>query len=233
MKNSLTYARLAVVAGAVFCLPFCTVQGNETNSLTAGTTQAAVTANTPLLDNSAAVKLPYGVEDVLKLSRANINEDIIINYIQTSGTIYSLTPQDIVYLRNQGVSDHVLNTMVGQRRLVEATALAQQQSFPAVPNAPTVPDAAMAPAAPLYPDSSSAYVEPPATPAPSTVYVVPSPQVSAGYYGYYGYPYGYYSPYYYWGPSVSIGIGFGGRGYYHGHRGFYGHGYYGGRGGHR
>ena len=242
MKNFLTYARLAVTAGAVLCLPIAALLAAETNAPIAGANAAqaaAMTSPAPADRSTGVAKLPYGVEEVLKLTRANISDDITINYIQSSGTIYNLTAQDIVYMRNQGVSDRVLNAMVGQRKLVEATAQAQQQVAPAVPNAPTVPDANVAPAAPLYPDSGQAYVEPPATPAPSSVYVIPSSQVGAAYYGYYGYPYSYYSPYYcggYWGPSVGIGIGFGG--YYHGYghygRGYYGHGgYHGGHGWHR
>src|SRR5690242_21831820 len=46
-------------------------------------------------------KLPYGIEDVVKLSRAQISDDVVINYIRNSGTIYTLGPQEIVYLRNQ------------------------------------------------------------------------------------------------------------------------------------
>src|SRR5215471_5789507 len=99
MKKSLTYACQALVAGAMICLPFSTLVAAETNG-------APLIAGTPLADNSTGVvKLPYGVEEVLKLSRANISDDITINYIQSSGTIYNLTAQDIVYLRNQGVSD--------------------------------------------------------------------------------------------------------------------------------
>jgi hypothetical protein len=183
------------------------------------------------------VKLPYGVEDVLKLSRASISDDIIVNYVQSSGTIYNLAPQDIVYLRNQGVSERVLNAMIGQRKIVEAAAQAQPQTPPGVPNAATVPDAIVAPPAPAYNDSTAPYAEPPPATAPSSVYVIPYPQASAAYYGYYGYyaPYSYsYGPYYrsYWGPSISFGFGFGGRGYYR--HGFYGHGFsHGGHGWHR
>ena len=168
---------------------------------------------------STAPKLPYGAEDVLKLSRAQISEDVVLNYIQTTGTIYNLNPQDIVYLKSQGVSDRVINGMLDQRK--RATEVAVQATpaaaAPAVPNAPWVPDAATVPPAPDY-----SQVAPQAsTPPPSTVYVVPSPTVSYPYYypsyGYYG-PYGYSYPYYrgYYGPAVSFGFRFGGHGHSHG-----------------
>ena len=205
-----------------FCLSMFASLGAETNSapLSAqSAAQPAATAGTASANGSlSAAKLPYGVEDVLKLSRANISDDITVNYIQSSGTIYNLTAQDIVFLRNQGVSDRVINAMVDQRKVVEATAQTQQQASPAIPNAPTVPDAYVAPAAP-------AYIQPPATPATSSVYVIPYPQASTAYYASYGYyaPYGY--PYYggYSGPSIAIGFGFGGHGYF-GHH-YFGHHY--------
>ena len=43
--------------------------------------------------DAAPVKLPYGVEDVLKLSRAQVSEDVTLNFIRNSGTIYNLAPR--------------------------------------------------------------------------------------------------------------------------------------------
>src|SRR4051794_3607641 len=63
-------------------------------------------------DASAGVKLPYGVEDVVKLTKAQVGEEIILSYVQNSGTVYNLTPHEIVYLRDQGVSNPVINAMV-------------------------------------------------------------------------------------------------------------------------
>src|SRR5258708_33893581 len=77
----------------------------------------------------AAVKLPYGVNDVLKLSRAQVGEEIIVSYIHNTGTIYNLTPKDIVYLKQQGVADRIVNTMLEQRQRV--TDFAAQTSPPA------------------------------------------------------------------------------------------------------
>jgi len=235
MKTSISFAGFVLTAGAISCLSICTVSAAETNAPVIETSvaqPAVVTTSASTVEATTTVKLPYGVEDVLKLSRANISEDIVLNYIQNSGTIYNLAPQDIVYLRNQGVSDHVVNAMLNQRKQVEGAAqIAQQFS---VPNAPAVPDANMVPVAPTYLDPTAAYAEPQPAPTASSVYVIPYPQASAAYYGYYGYygPYGCYRPYYYGGycgPSVSLGFGFGGRG-------FYGHGFshgHGGRGWHR
>ena len=88
---------------------------------TAQTPAPSTTASsTPAPTDSATVKLPYGVEDVLKLSRAQVSEDVTLNFIHNSGTIYNLAPKDIVYLRNEGVSDRVISAMLNQRKNVPA-----------------------------------------------------------------------------------------------------------------
>jgi hypothetical protein len=175
------------------------------------------------------VKLPYGVEDVLKLSQAQVSEDIVLSYIHNSGTIYSLNPNDIVYLRNQGVSDRIIGAMLDQRKAVEA---ASQASIAAAASA-----AAMAP--PPQPMYAPTYSEPEASQpmsdtdssGGSSVYVIQSPAVASAYYGSYYSP-GYYSggyPYYGYGsygyPAVSFGFVIGSHGHFHGGGGHY-HGYY-------
>ena len=57
-------------------------------------------------------KLPYGVTDVLKLSRAQVNEAVIVTYVQNSGTAYNLNADEIVFLRDQGVTESVINVML-------------------------------------------------------------------------------------------------------------------------
>jgi hypothetical protein len=235
--------RIPLIATVLSLAPFATGLAADTNSAASDTVAAApaVLALTPA--RSAPVKLPYGAEDVLKLSRAQISEDLIMNYVQSSGTIYNLAPKDIVYLRDQGVSERVINTMLDQRKRVELSAQAAMPAEPTtVPNAPTVapaptvPDAGNAAPAPAYPDQPPAYAEAPLTPPASSVYVIPY----SGYNGYYASGYYPYSPYcwgpgYYggwYGPSVAIGFGFGGYGGFH-RDGFRG-GFHGGfHGGHR
>ena len=131
-------------------------------------------------------KLPYGVADVLKLTNAKVGEEVIVTYIQTSGTAYNLNANEIVYLREQGVSDRVLNVMLEQRkRLIEAIA----QAPPPAQQPQQQPYAQQPYAAPVDPY----YQEAVATPA-SSVYVIPYPTTAS--YAYYGYYRPYYYPYY-------------------------------------
>ena len=190
----------------------------------AQTTAAKETASTP--------KLPYGVEDVLKLSRAQVSEDLTLSFIQSSGTIYDLRPNVIVYLKEQGVSDKVINAMIDQRKKAMEAAVAAQavasdavaQSAAAADMAGPVVTAALAPyveAPPLYD-----YAEPTVDYVPaSTLYVISYPAAAYAYhsystpsYGYGSYGYGYCGSYRYCGrgycaPSTVYRFGCGPRGY--------------------
>jgi hypothetical protein len=230
MKKRISPARIFATAGALtFTLLPWTAALTSPTALAQEPTAApaesqAATAPAPIAATAAApAKLPYGVEDVVKLSRAQVSEGVILTYIQNSGTIYNLGPKEIVALRDQGVSDRVINTMIDQHRNVP------QSSAPAQAPAPT--DTLVAAAAPTYsyppaPDySQPAYAQPAATYAPaSSVYVIPYPAATYAYYGsyqpyYYGYS-GYYGCGY---PSVSFSFGYANH---YGHYGHYGHYYH-------
>ena len=166
---------------------------------------AATTTAAPTLSPAAA--------QVLQLAQAKVGDDTIIAYIQNSDTIYGLNASQIVYLKQQGVSSAVINTMLNQRTRLAATG--------------TQPDNSTASA-----QTSTAVAEPTATyvqtvPS-SSVYVIPDTQ-TYDYDTYYYQP--YYYPYYAWPyPAVSLSFGFGGHwggGYYHG-GGFHGGGFRGG-----
>jgi hypothetical protein len=227
MKTRTNRTRLVASLGAILLL-----------ALNAGAQTAAATGTAiaqAAATNTALVKLPYGVEDVLKLTRAQVSEDVTLTFIHNSGTIYNLSPNDIVYLRNQGVSDRVINVMLDSRKNVPAEAAAQagQSPAPAAVPAPPVSDAnvsvtgqAAPQYAPAYAQTPPAVAQPDVTYAPaSTLYVIP--YSSSTYY------YPSYSPYWgsyygYWGPSFVFSYGYRGGGYYNGYYGGYHGGPHGG-----
>jgi len=167
----------------------------------------------PAVASQPAPQLSYGVPQVLQLAQAKVSDGIIVSYIQTSGTIFSLRADEIVYLKQQGVSDPVLNAMLAQRsRLTGSTEPATTTASSTTTSAQTDTPAV------TYVQSTPAYVP------SSTVYIIPDTQTyeydawyysHRSYYGYYGY-YGYY-------PAVSLSFGFGNR-----WGGYYGGGYHGG-----
>jgi hypothetical protein len=220
MKTSLPFAvSLVVTPLLLWCGALPAFAQGETNATASASTTAA----------AAPIKLPFGAEDVLKLSQARITEDVILNYVQSSGTIYNLTPADIVYLRNEGVSDKVVNAMIDQRKKVaeSTTPVTPQPESPVPAPATVAADTTGCAVAPTYTEPVVTEV----APAASTVYVIPYPAARTAYFGAYSYyrPYGYVGgpyyggvyyggPYYrgYCGPSVYAGAYLGGRG--HGHR---------------
>jgi len=202
-----------------------------------GTATSATPAEAPvtIVKEVPARKLPYGVEDVLKLSQAQVNESITLSYVQNSGTIYDLRPNDIVYLKEQGVSDTVISAMMDQRKKAidnaaqvqaQAVAAAAQQQQEQQQMIADASGAVTAPLTPSYSQGAPDYSQP-VSGGESTLYVIGSPAVSYAYYnsyhpyvysygsyGYYGTPYRYCGPRY-CGSSVVVHFG-GGHGYSHG-----------------
>ena len=220
-------ALLAIATATTFAV----TAGNAAaqDSIAVSTSPAA--APTPAAANTSAPQLSYGVPQVLQLVQAKVNDSVVVNYIQNSGTIYSLTAGEIVYLKQQGVSDPVLNAMLNQRSRITGS------TEPGATTA-TSPNPGSVPATTVATQPTVAYV--PATPS-STVYVIPDTQTArynAWYYGgnpYYGYP--YYGGYYYGWPAVSLSFGWGSYNYcgngWHGggYAGWHGGGYNGWHGG--
>ncbi|HEV2394527.1 MAG TPA: hypothetical protein VG146_19425 [Verrucomicrobiae bacterium] len=247
MKTSMLFPRRCLPVISAICI-LSTAMAADTNAPVAdmaGATTAAPSAGLPAVSAPQTQTLPYGLADVVKLARAQVSDDVIINYIRSTGTIYNLSPGDIVYLRDQGVSDRVVSAMLDQRRRAVESVTPQPMPpgvAPGVPNAPPVPDANTVPPAPYYSGPPPGYdqtapqpVEP--APAPSTTYVIPYTPVNP-YYPYYDYGYSY--PYwggYYGGPVVTFGFGGFYGGFHHygdfGHfgGGHFGGGHFGGRGG--
>lgn len=174
----------------------------------AQTTEGSTVTTRPA---SGPVKMPYGVEDVLKLSRAQVSEDVILTYIQNTGTIYNLGPKDIVYLKEQGVSDRIVNAMIDQKRIAsEMAAQAQQQQAIAQQQAAAAADNA--------PITTPAYSESEPAPA-STLYVIPYPTPAYPRYSFYAGSYCYPYPYSYYGygygrPVIGFRFGVGGHGFH-------------------
>jgi len=194
------------VSAMVFAAATCAMSSRW--AATAGAQESSTPKATP---NAAAiitdpVQLSHGAEDILKLSRAKVGDDVIVSFIRGRNRRFDLTASEIVQLRNEGVSDRVLAAMVNQQS-------------PAGP----VPQSPPQPAAPATAVSASAAQDTAgnAPAPPATVFVVPTsaPYSDAPYPYYYGYSY----------PAVSVGFAFGtgwGYGYY---GGCYRGGYYYGR----
>jgi hypothetical protein len=146
---------------------------------------STVRAQDPSAPNPAP-QLSYGVPQVIQLAQAKVGDDTIIAYIKNTGNSYGLNADQIIYLRQQGVSDAVITVMLNQPRAGVFTA-------------PPAMSASQPAASPAYQEQVST-----ATVAPTVTYVQTVP-----YSTYYYQPY-YYYPSYAWYPPVSFSFGWGG-----------------------
>jgi len=201
-------------------------------SLPAATLRAQSAADTATQTASvaSAPQLSYGADQVLRLAQAKVGDGTIIAYVKNSEYSYALDAGQIIYLRQQGLSDTVIGAMLNQPKPAVAAVAAPQTSDTTVTTSAgttiTTPNGSTATVAPTV-----TYVQ--SAPA-SSVYVIPDTQT---YYYNSRYYQPYYYPYYGWSyPAVSLSFGFGGGyhgefyggGGYHGGGGFHGGGYHGG-----
>lgn len=81
----------------------------------------------------ASAGTPLSLVDVKALSAAHIGDDIIIAQISNSHTVYHLTANDLIDLKNAGVSDKVVAFMENTPSLIPAAPVAVVQTAPPPP----------------------------------------------------------------------------------------------------
>jgi len=142
--------------------------------------------------------LAYGVSEIIQLSQAGVGDPTIVTFVKNSGNSYGLDASQIIYLRQQGVSETVVDAMLSQP--------APGTLAPAAAPAPGVPQNTEI----AVPAAADTVVSAPA-PA-SSVYVIPD-TATYRYYSTYN-PYGGCPGYF----PVAVSVGFGGHwgGGYHG-----------------
>jgi hypothetical protein len=155
---------------------------------------------------NATPQLTPPENEIVTLSKAKISDDVVVSYIRNSAQSYNLTAAQILYLRDQGISDAVIQAMLNHSaQLAQPT----QAAPPATLSMPTTP----------------------APPVDATAYAQPADTTDYNTGAYYDYG---YNPYYYpiydyscWPPViVSWGWGWGGGGYWGGWRGGWHYPYY-------
>src|ERR1019366_3930442 len=68
------------------------------------------------------VQLSPGVPDILKLVSAQVSDGTITAFINNSGRTYHLSVSEILYLREQGMSEQVLTSMLSAGQNAAAAA---------------------------------------------------------------------------------------------------------------
>jgi len=175
MKTNHLQKMLAVVVVAGLSLSSATLPAQT--SPVSPVPQAAVVASVPPLSGNES--------QILRLVQAKVGDDTIVAYIKNSGNGYSLTADQIIYLKQQGLSDAVISAMLNRQPGPAVT----------VASAPPVPQQSVST---VTTQSGST-----ATVAPAVTYVQTVPSTAY-----------YYQPYYYpdyaWYPPVAFSFGWGG-----------------------
>ncbi len=61
---------------------------------------------------SAPAQIKVAIDDVIKLSRAGVSDDVIIQQLTENGQRFDLSTNDLIQLKNAGVSDRVVQVML-------------------------------------------------------------------------------------------------------------------------
>jgi hypothetical protein len=126
-----------------------------TGNLRADDTTTAAPATAP----AATPDLSFGVPQIVQLTQAQVGDGMIVAYIRNSGNSYGLDAGQIIYLRQQGVSDTVINAMLSQPKPPAAGPMLVAAALQAVPGvgADLQPVAVAAPTVSVYviPDTAT------------------------------------------------------------------------------
>jgi outer membrane lipoprotein SlyB len=76
---------------------------------------------------------PLSIADVKALAKAGISDDVIVNQIRTSHTVFHLSAADIIDLRDSGVPDKVINCMISTASETQSSTVIIQQAPPPPP----------------------------------------------------------------------------------------------------
>lgn len=101
---------------------------------------------------------PLNNEGVIKLVKAGLSDDLIVNTINTQPSNFDASPDGIIALKTAGASDKVVNAVVA--KAAAASAAPAALAAPASPYAPAPPSATYAPAAPSAPPAMSDAMSP-------------------------------------------------------------------------
>ncbi len=91
---------------------------------------------------------PLQVSDVLNLVKSGVSDDLIISQIQATHTVYHLTANDIIGLRNSGVSNKLLNFMINTPTTIGGGLADPANQMAVVPQAPPPAPVEVQPVAP-------------------------------------------------------------------------------------
>jgi hypothetical protein len=109
---------------------------------TVSSTNAAAAPATPVVASNAAVKSPAAnvyaspwMDEVERLTKAGVDEGVVLAYVINTAGTFNLTADQIIHLKNLGVSPQVINAMLQHDQ--ELASGARPMTAPPPPSLPT------------------------------------------------------------------------------------------------
>jgi len=102
-RHSLCVATLALLLAA--CAPTAEQQADYNSVQRSGVS--------PAIYDKMMHGDPLSVSDIVSLAHARVNDGVVIRYIRDHDTIYYLSPPDVEFLQKYGVSQSVIDYMLG------------------------------------------------------------------------------------------------------------------------
>ena len=118
-----------------------------------------------------APSLPPGVQDVVKLVKAGLGEEVVLAHIKNTGATYTLSADQIIYVHQQGVSENEMKALMGSG---SATVPASPAPVPAPASVVTTPAPAQALTAPAPVPPTPTYAPVPSAPTVPMAPTVPA-----------------------------------------------------------
>ena len=130
--------------------------------------------------SAAAVSVPAPIQDIVKLVKAGLGEEVVLAQIKSTGARSALSADQIIYLHEQGVTQNEIAALLqtGETRAV-TPAVPVESNPSSAPTPATPPPLAASPtyapalSAPAAPTSATVVTAPPATLASFQVQLAP------------------------------------------------------------
>ena len=120
----------------------------------------ATPAAPPDQGQAAQANLSAGAAEVVRLAQSGVTEDVVLAYVQNSQSTFNLAADDVVYLRDVGLSSAVITAMLNHDNTLRSQ---QPQAPPPGTQPPPEPVPSVPVEAPLVPPAEPSYVaNPPA-----------------------------------------------------------------------
>lgn len=92
--------------------------------LALGATPAFCQTSTVPVAAPDAARLSPGAAEVVRLAQAGVDDTVVLGYVENSQAPFALTADDIVYLRDVGISSTVLTAMLNRDKALPAQSTA-------------------------------------------------------------------------------------------------------------